>query len=195
MNEMIPRVKALVKPELLVWAREDAGYSLDEAAKKIQVSPERLASWEQGGAHPSVVQLRKLARVYKRPIAVFYLPKPPKKFQAMQDFRRLSGEVAGHESPELRFAIKRAHFQRQVALDLCELLGIEPAFFSGKALLSEDSEDVAARTRSELGLRLEEQHKWKSEYEAVNGWRSSLEGLGVLVFQVQDVEVLWPEGV
>ena len=88
------RVHAAVKPTLLVWARESAGLEIDEAARKLQVKPERLASWETGERRPTINQLRHLARVYRRPIAVFFLSKPPKKFKAMHDFRRLPGEIA-----------------------------------------------------------------------------------------------------
>lgn len=36
--------KAEIKKELLVWARETAGFSRELAAKRLQVKPERLAS-------------------------------------------------------------------------------------------------------------------------------------------------------
>src|SRR5437868_1633363 len=43
-----PRVEALVKPELLRWGRETAGLTVEAAAKKIDTTPERLLSWENG---------------------------------------------------------------------------------------------------------------------------------------------------
>jgi DNA-binding transcriptional regulator YiaG len=52
---------ALVSPELLVWARETLGLSVDDAAKKAAVRAERLASWEDGTDRPTIAQLRKLA--------------------------------------------------------------------------------------------------------------------------------------
>jgi DNA-binding NtrC family response regulator len=36
---MARRVEARVNPELLVWARESAGHTIDEAAKKAHVNP------------------------------------------------------------------------------------------------------------------------------------------------------------
>lgn len=39
---------ALVRPELLVWARRSAGLEIAEAARKAQVRPEHLESWECG---------------------------------------------------------------------------------------------------------------------------------------------------
>lgn len=91
------RVEALITPALLVWARETAGFDIPTAAKKIGVQPDRLAGWEQGQRRPSIPQLRKLANVYKRPIAVFYLPEPPAAEAVIRDFRRLPGSVTGSE--------------------------------------------------------------------------------------------------
>jgi transcriptional regulator with XRE-family HTH domain len=89
-------VRALVKPELLIWARESARLSVEQAAQKAQVKPPgRLVAWERGESQPTIGELRKLARVYKRPLAVFYLSERPKAFQAMNDFRRLPEEMVG----------------------------------------------------------------------------------------------------
>lgn len=189
MPETSKRVEAAVKPELLVWARESAGLEIELAARKIQVKPERLESWEKGERRPTIVQLRKLGTLYKRPLAVFYLSKAPKKFEAMHDFRRLPGKVAGLVSPELRVEIRRAQYRRQVALDLFALRGQSPPAFEARASLSEDPEEIAARARKLLGVTLEQQASLRNEYEALNTWRNALEDLGILVFQARDVEV------
>jgi len=106
---MTASVKAIIKPEILVWARTSAGYrDLDEAATKVGVKPEKLAAWESGSDSPTVVQLRKVAGVYKRPIAVFYLPNVPKGVDVLHDFRTVYGGKAGEYSPALRFEIRRA---------------------------------------------------------------------------------------
>jgi Zn-dependent peptidase ImmA (M78 family)/transcriptional regulator with XRE-family HTH domain len=185
---MARSAEALVRPELLVWAREDAGLSLEEAARKISVNPDRVAAWESGEARPTIAQLRKAATAYKRPLAVFFLSRPPKKFQAMHDFRRFAGS-ARQESPELRYAIRNVRYRRQVALDLFELLGIVPQPFLGSATITENPEDVAHRVRSLLGIDIKQQRAWKTHYDAMNAWRAALEKLDVLVFQVSDVDL------
>jgi transcriptional regulator with XRE-family HTH domain len=112
---------ALVEPALLSWARASAGLTVEEAAKKLDQPPDRLAAWEAGDERPSVAQLRAAARVYKRPLAVFYLPEPPRDFQPLRDFRRVPDAEAGRLSPELRDTIRRAYTQREAALELREL--------------------------------------------------------------------------
>src|SRR5262249_11056026 len=117
-------VRAKVKPELLVWGRTTAGFSIEVAAKKAGVDPERLTAWEDpdGEERPTMNQLRTLAKAYRRPISVFYLSKAPQEAALPHDFRRLPGEIAGVYSPALRLEIRAAHQRREVALSLLEEL-------------------------------------------------------------------------
>jgi transcriptional regulator with XRE-family HTH domain len=105
------RIPALVKPELLVWARESAGYpTLDLAAEAMDIHPLTLEEWEKGRVSPSVAELRKLGEFYKRPIAVFFLAEPPRRFDAQREFRRLPGIVLGTASPQLLLALRWSLF-------------------------------------------------------------------------------------
>jgi hypothetical protein len=83
---MAKKVEVIVKPELLIWVRESADLPLDSVARKFK----KLKDWETGISRPTIKQLRKLGEIYKRPIAVFYLPEVPKDFQPLRDFRRIS---------------------------------------------------------------------------------------------------------
>jgi transcriptional regulator with XRE-family HTH domain len=75
---MAQRIKAPVKPEILIWARRSAGFSVSEAAEKIKVDKDRLERWEADIDAPTIGQLRKLSEVYKRPLATFYLQQVPR---------------------------------------------------------------------------------------------------------------------
>lgn len=185
---MSPRVEAQVKPELLRWARKSAGLEVKAAAKKVPVQPGRLEAWERGDARPTVKQLRKLAQAYRRPFALFYLPEPPRDFQPMHDFRRLPGQVAGVQSPELRYELRRALNRRELALDLFQSVRGTPKEFILRADISEDPEALATRLREALGVELAHQFRWRPGYESFNKWREAVERLDVLVFQLTDVE-------
>lgn len=187
---MTTLVKALVKRELLVWARTSARLSTADAARKAQLKEEQLLAWEKGEDQPSVPQLRKLGRVYKRPLAVFYLPRPPKGFDALRDFRRLPQDMLGRQSPELAFEIRRAYSRREIALDLHQELTSEaPKAFLQSAGVDDSPETVAGRLRGFLGVKPAEAASWKTVYDAFNRWRGALEEAGILVFQAEDVEV------
>jgi Zn-dependent peptidase ImmA (M78 family)/transcriptional regulator with XRE-family HTH domain len=184
---MADRLIARVKPDLLRWAREAAGLSIDVAAKKIGTSSARLADWERGDRSPTVVQLRKAANVYRRPLAVFFLPEAPPTPQPLHDFRRVAGEVSGSLSPELVLEIRRARRRRSVALELLAESGPVPATSILTTALDQDPEMVAARTREWLGVSLDEQARWQGFYAPLNACVSRLEALGILVFQTGDV--------
>jgi hypothetical protein len=57
---MAARVKALINPALIAWARETAGFTTVDAAKRLDIDEARLAAWEDttSDAVPSIPQLR-----------------------------------------------------------------------------------------------------------------------------------------
>lgn len=186
---MAKRVFANIDPALLVWARKSAKLELADAARKATVRAEDLRDWEQGRGKPSLPQLRKLARAYKRPLAVFYLPTPPTEFQALHDFRRLHETGRGTVSPELSFQMRTACARRQLAIDLYESVEGPVPEFALAGTLSEDPEALGGRIRKFLGVGMSTQRQWTAGYESFNGWREALETKGVLVFQTREVEM------
>ena len=73
-----------LNPKILQWARETAGLDLAQAARKIGIkpaygidAPDRLAALETGEAAPTRPTLEKMAKQYRRPLTVFYLPDIP----------------------------------------------------------------------------------------------------------------------
>lgn len=90
-----------VNPEILRWARETAGLTLDKAAKKLQIHPnlkktgaDKLSEMELGIGHPSRPLLLKMSKQYHRSILTFYLEEPPIKGDRGQDFRQLPQDYA-----------------------------------------------------------------------------------------------------
>ncbi len=80
--------KAFITSEILKWARESARISVEDAAKKVSVSPERYLTWEDGIDYPTIRQAKILAKSFRRPFSLFFLPEIPKDFQLLQDYRR-----------------------------------------------------------------------------------------------------------
>jgi len=180
---MPKQIKALVKPTVLKWARESLNYTLADAAKKIGIRVSKLSEWESGTSSPTTGQLRKAANVYKRPLAVFFLPAPPRDFVALKDFRRLPDQTQVSASPMLNLEIRRAQMRRETALELAASIGIEPPRVSILESNLDDSGHIAGEARRILGVSLEEQYGWRGRYEPLHGWISALERVGVLVFQ------------
>jgi Zn-dependent peptidase ImmA (M78 family) len=181
------RIKAHIKPELLVWARESAGYSVDKIAQKLKKEPENILAWESGEEEPFMGQLRNLATIYKRSISDFYLPAPPAEKPIPHDFRRSPGEVALVYSPSLRRQLRLAQERRALALSLYSEIGEEPPPVAGQVSDTADPEAVGGQIRTLLGVEFEEQRRWGEGRPAYNAWRRRIESLGVLVFQFENV--------
>jgi Zn-dependent peptidase ImmA (M78 family) len=178
---------AEVNPDLLVWARETAAMTVEAAAKKIGVKPERLVLWEAGIRKPTVTQLRNAAHAYKRPLAVFFLPSPPARPEPLHDFRRFPGEDVPPPSSTAVFQMRRARRSRTVALELLSDRGETVPPFTLRASVNDDPERAAHRAREWLGVSLQEQAAWHDEYLALNRWIEEFEARNVLVFQASRV--------
>jgi Zn-dependent peptidase ImmA (M78 family)/transcriptional regulator with XRE-family HTH domain len=80
--------KAFITPNVLKWARESARMTEKTAAAKVSVTVERFKEWEEGISQPTIRQAQTLAKAYKRPFALLFLPEIPRDFQTLQDFRK-----------------------------------------------------------------------------------------------------------
>jgi len=90
--------RAFITPKVFKWARESARMSLEEASAKVYVSSEKLNDWEEGTSQPTIKQAEALAKAYRRPFAIFFLPDIPRDFQPLQDFRRKTAKKLGTAS-------------------------------------------------------------------------------------------------
>jgi transcriptional regulator with XRE-family HTH domain len=183
--------KALVDPAVLQWLRKASGYSIEEAAKRIPTSPNNLRAWEESSAEkPTMPQLRKLARIFKRPISDFFLPRPMQEPAIPHDFRRMPDDGERSYSPALRHEIRLAYRRRTLAIDLAQELEMTVPVFAAKgtAAATEDAEAVGTRVRELLHVTDYEQIQWREPRVGYNAWRQKIEALGVLVFQVTTVE-------
>jgi Zn-dependent peptidase ImmA (M78 family) len=184
------RVEATPTPSVLVWARDSAGMSIEAAAHKVGVRPDQLSSWETGTARPSIPQLRKIAAAYRRPLASFYLPEPPKRFEVMHDFRRLpKGGARSERTPKLAYEIRRAYDRREWALELWAELEQALPVFAPRATVNDGVEEVASRLRNAIEITLEAQASWRLDNEAFRGWRTAVERAGVLTLQATTLEL------
>lgn len=182
---------ALVTPDLLVWARRSIELTVDVAAKKADVKTERLESWESGKQAPTIAQLRTLAKVYKRPLAVFFLDSPPSGWDVMRDFRRIPDPESGQWSPELHGEYRRALDQREAAIEIAELTqeGIPTDWRLPEPVQTEDETLADSARQLLLGLSpIPEPELGDNEYTKLGFWASALEETGVLVMTSAGVD-------
>lgn len=188
-HQMATRVLAKVKPEMLTWARESAGFAIPEAAATLGILEDRLAGWERGEAQPTIPQLRALAGVYKRPLSVLFLQEVPTAFQVLSDFRR-PAHGPSRFTPELTQEIRFAHQRRELARELLVDLGDEPPALAQRLELGTNPEAAARTLREVLGISNEALGRFAGDADgrsALKFWREAIEAAGVLVFQATRV--------
>lgn len=186
---------ALVEPELLAWARKSANLEPLAAERKIGIPEGRVAEWESGKVHPTIAQLRIAAKVYSRALAVFFLSEPPRNFETLRDFRRLSEATKGEWSPALHGEYRRAHFQRDALLDIAEREDELPATIWRLNIEGLADSELAARARTLLqaSTSLRKPAPKADEYKHLNYWTNALEEAGVLVMTTERGEVATEE--
>lgn len=186
MGAAVATIRALVKPELLRWARSRAKVQPEDAARAAGVSIERLHAWEDDNNPdiPTLGQLRALAGKYHFPLAVFYLPEPPKDFAPLRDFRRLAHYDGEQISANLAYHIRSAYDRRELALELFQELGNKPQRFPLRATTSDNPEDVGRAIREFLRVDSEAQKRAARLGKAFDFWRRLLEENDILVFVI-----------
>lgn len=176
-----------IVPAVLRWARERAGYSVEDVARRMKKDSSDIDAWETGADAPTYIQLETLAYdVYKRPIAIFFFPEPPQEEQPERRFRWIPEEEFATLEPDTLYALREARVRQ---LDLMELTdGINPAerkIFDDVQLSYHDDApvDAAAQVREYLGVAVEDQVQWRSYDEALKEWRRRVQDAGVWVFK------------
>lgn len=88
LNKMNNTLK--INPQVLKWAREEAGWPVERIADKLKIDRARYLHWETTGEEIPFSKLRMIAAWYKRQIAIFFLSEIPPKTKKPKDYRNLS---------------------------------------------------------------------------------------------------------
>lgn len=175
-----------VQTDILQWARKSIGLSVPDVASMLKREPEEIEAWEHGTAAPTYTQLERLAyQVYKRPLAVFFLPTPPEETLPQREFRTLPEADLRALARDTYLHIRRAHAY-QIALQ--ELFGAsnpaENSIWRDISLSAEKGITQQAEViREYLGISLEQQITWRTDEQALKEWRRAIESYGVFVFK------------
>ncbi len=185
-----------MNPNILAWARDQAGFTPEEAARRARIgstkttSPEkRLLDWEAGKGQPTRTQLQGLARAYRRPLALFFMKKPPKRDERVADFRSGPEHRSGVYSNELAALIRQAQARQDEVRQL--LLSEDPTPdslpFIGRFDTSVSVEALVADLRATLGISSPEQKRTRDASELFRLLRQRAEESGIFVLLEGDL--------
>jgi Zn-dependent peptidase ImmA (M78 family)/transcriptional regulator with XRE-family HTH domain len=166
--------KAYITPNVLVWARESARMPIEIAASKVNVSAARLKEWEEGSEQPTIKQAQTLAKAYKRPFALFFLPEIPKDFQPLQDFRSKNAKALTTSSI---FIIREIQLKQAWMSDVYSENNEKPLPFVGRFSIKDDPALVARDILNELRI---EPANYNSD-NPIRVWIDAAESKGIFI--------------
>lgn len=170
-------------PAMLKWARDEVGYSLEQASNAIGISIGILQKAEAGDHQLTLNQLRTAAVKYNCPFGYFYFKDLPhkKSFEPVPDFR-IDPVFIGVNHYRLFLEIKKARDQRMVFLELAKTL--ENPVKKFQALKETNISATAKLVRRRLNVSDAEIASLKFE-QSYSYWKSKIEHDGVLVYESQ----------
>lgn len=134
-----------VNPQVLRALRETSGYTIEEVAKRLDTTVEKVKATEDGLVFFTLTQIKKLADIYHRPLAAFFtdtLPAMPK----VPDYR-INREK--RLTPEVYTSERRAYY---LAKKLSEITNTKSQIPTFPETLK--PEELAYQFRKHLGIDL-----------------------------------------
>jgi Zn-dependent peptidase ImmA (M78 family)/transcriptional regulator with XRE-family HTH domain len=184
-----------VNPDILRWARETAGLTLEEAAEKLNLNEarglsgdKRLAAYEVGASEPSRPLLVRMSKQYRRPLLAFYLSSVPRTAERGEDFRTLPLEHSRTQDALVDALIRDVRARQEMVRTLLE--DEDEAVhlpFVGSMSMRDGVEAVLQSIRETLDLDLEQFRGRKGRNGGPNGFaylREQAERAGVYVLLI-----------
>ncbi len=156
--------KLQVHPLVLKTLRESAGMSPDDIAKKLKISKEKVKAVENGETSFTMLQIKKLADIYHRPLAAFFMDSPPQLPFTLTDYR-INREK--RLTPRVCVAQRRAYY---LASKIAELSGKRsqiPPF-----LETLEADELAHEFRRSMNMTLIKSQKAE---DVLNNYKRTLE--------------------
>ena len=184
-----------VNPEILVWARETAGLTQDEAAKKLGLRDTKratgvgkLAALERGGSEPTRPQLLRMSQQYRRPLLTFYLSQPPRRADRGGDFRSLPASNTSVDDGLLDALVRDIKArQSMVRAALEEIEEVHRLPFVGSSRILEGQPAITQSVRDLLGIDLSTYRAQRNASAAFGLLREKAESVGIFVLLKGDL--------
>jgi len=178
-------------PEIIKWARERSGLSLDEAAKKLNLKSSKqsgasiLSDYESGQKEPTSKKVGEIAKLYHRPLLTFYLSKPPVIQKKGEDYRTIPDSIPLEANGNVD-AIVRDIFVRQsiVSEALIDSDDAENKDFVGCFKDMPDVTDAVAYIYKRFNISISEFRRQGTAHDAMGYLRKQVEKEGVFILLI-----------
>lgn len=178
-----------VKHTIIRWAREKAGFSIEEAAHKLYIKDDKrksaiqkLSSIEKGERPPSRSLLVRMSKAYRQSLLTFYLDKPPLIGDRGEDFRTLPDIYEGQENLYVDVLIRNIRAKQRIIKEmLIDEDESNELDFVGKHQIEDGVNTIAEAIRNILNIRITEYRSKANNREAFKFMRRKAESIGIFV--------------
>lgn len=180
-----------VNPAVLTWARETAGLSLVDAARKLALhdtkkgtGADRLAVLEAGEGEVSRPLLLRIAHTYRRPLLAFYLARPPARADRGEDFRTLPTDQPATAEAAVDALVRDIRARQEVVRALLDEEEAPRVAFVGSLGMAAGIDVVADQLSRAISFDLAEFRAQRTTENAFNYLRRQTEKAGVFVLLI-----------
>jgi Zn-dependent peptidase ImmA (M78 family) len=150
-QQQIVIVEVPINSEVLRWARERAGLSIDQLTKNF-VDTSRIRSWENSTSLPTLAQAETLATKLRIPLPILLLDQPPKIPLPIPDLRTLDSLSPGNPTPEFVDTVNDAVVRQSWYREYVLTESARPLAFVGQFNPTDNVSTVARSIRTVLQL-------------------------------------------
>jgi Zn-dependent peptidase ImmA (M78 family) len=166
-----------LNPDVLRWARERAGRSIQDLAVPFP----KLDRWERGVEQPTLKQVERFAKAVHAPVGFLFLPEPPVESIPIPDFRTAGNVHRNHPTPDLLDTIYICQQRQEWYRDFARSVGEDSLVFVGSANLRSAVVSTSEAIRHALGFDVEQRRRMQTWTDALRHFIEQADALGILV--------------
>jgi Zn-dependent peptidase ImmA (M78 family)/transcriptional regulator with XRE-family HTH domain len=178
----MPTSEAFISADVLRWARKRANTTTDRIAKRLNVKPESVASWESGNKRPSYRQAERLAETLHVPLTYLFLSTPPNERVPIADFRTLDNGGL-EESADLIDLLNDVLAKHSWYREYVEAEGHKELSFVGSFAPDAPADDIASDIASTLEINDAFRSSCSNWQEFLSKLTDRVQMVGVLVMR------------
>lgn len=173
--------KLFANKVMLKWARESIHISIEQASKHLKIDIEELQNIEDGKIPVSYSNLEKMAKLYGRPLAIFFFSRIPEEPTPVKQFRTLPDIAFYDFDPNMYKLFRKAIIMQMNVEELKK--GVSLFKQNNISLDANDISKSCNIVRNLLKVELNTQKKNNDVSKSLEMWRDAFEKIGISVFK------------
>lgn len=174
-----------INADNLIWCRKKAGLRIPDVYKKTGWSSatQKIEKWESREDFPTIAELKKLGKLYKKAWTLFLLEKEIKDlgFSIMKDFRGSFERADEKQKYEIINFVNEMERRQEFLVEFSGALEIEPNVSFGSLVDSDNPGFVAQFIVDNLQINFEDFYKEKTRRDALNFLQTELGKNNILI--------------